>query len=94
MASNGNGSHSICSFASSSQYAFGKISERVDSVWPIFTKLGPRSSSMARKASGVKPFRKWCFRRISDISLRRRVRVFRFRWNRSSGSTSEPELKK
>ena len=65
MSSNGNGSHSVCSFANSSQYAFGRISDRVDSVWPILTKLGPRSSNMARNSSGAKPLRKWCL--LQDV---------------------------
>ena len=61
ISSNGSGSLLACSFFSSSQYAFGRISERVDNVCPIFTKLGPKSSSMDRKDSGVNPFVKWCF---------------------------------
>ena len=40
MSSNGNGSHSICSFANSSQYAFGRISDRVDSVLADLDEAG------------------------------------------------------
>ena len=55
--SKGSGSTSVWRCESSSQYSGGRISERVESVWPILMKLGPSSSSMERSSMGVMPLR-------------------------------------
>ncbi len=58
-----------------SQYARGRISERVESVCPIFTNEGPRSSSIARNSSGVTEFMSLCLRTCAGSRMRAR-RVF------------------
>ena len=51
------GSTSVRSFASSAQKGSGRISERMERIWPAFTKVGPSSSSMWRSEVGVSPCR-------------------------------------
>ena len=53
--SNGIGVTSEFSFISSSQYAFGRISECSDIICPSLIYVGPSSSRMTRSFSGVTP---------------------------------------
>ena len=47
-----------CSFASSSAMSDGSRSRRVETTWPNFTKIGPRSSSARRRRSPRVPRRR------------------------------------
>ena len=78
----GIGSASARSFASSSQNACGRISERIERICPTLTKVGPSASSMSRILTGVRPWMtsNWLAMRAicqSRLSLLRRVRWYR-----------------
>ena len=51
----GIGSASARSLASSSQKLCGRISERIDRIWPTLTNVGPSASNMRRILTGVRP---------------------------------------
>ena len=51
------GSTSERSLVSSRQKLSGRISERMERIWPAFTKVGPSSSSMCRRLLGVRPWK-------------------------------------
>ncbi len=54
----GKGGTRSCSLASSSARSGGSRSRRVETTWPNFTKIGPRSSSARRSRSPRVPRRR------------------------------------
>ena len=73
MTEKGRGFAPVWSFISSSQYSVGKKSGRILMICPNFTKVGPRSSKIARSFEGVSPCTISWRRRTVTISRRRRA---------------------
>ena len=68
---NGMGGTSARSRLNASAYAGGMTSLRFAAICPIFTNVGPRSSSKLVAFSGVRPDSTRCCRRMRSISRRR-----------------------
>ena len=71
------GSTSVLSLESSRVKLGGSISERIERIWPAFTKVGPSSSSIWRRLCGVMPWKMSYFRTMLKISPMRRRRAVR-----------------
>ena len=69
------GSTCVRSLESSRQKGSERISERIERIWPAFTKVGPSSSSICLKLTGVRPWRMSYLRTMETISAIRRIRL-------------------